>query len=88
MTPGKHDRLCARVNNELVLDAGRCEEITGPRGPEKLIRMPPTTLFRQVLAYLESKSDPPVRLSVYDSVQVLGYDELNGRARTARVGSR
>ena len=58
MTPGKHDRLCVRVNNELVLDAGRCEEITGPRGPEKLIRMPPTTLFRQVLAYLESKPDP------------------------------
>ena len=83
MTPGKHDRLCVRVNNELVLNAGRCEEIHGPRGPEKLIRMPPTTLFRQVLAYLESKPDPPVRLSGSRA----GREGVAAAALTIRWGS-
>ncbi len=63
MTPGKRDRLYVRANNQLVLDAGSCEETDSPRGSERLIRMPQTTLFRQVLAYLKSKPDPPVRLS-------------------------
>jgi len=83
VTPGKHDRLCVRVNNELVLDAGRCEEVHGPRGPEKLIRMPPTTLFRQVLAYLESKPDPPVRLSGSRA----GREGVAAAALTIRWGS-
>ena len=40
-----------RVNDELVLDAGACEEVTRAHGPEWLIRPPMTTLFNQVLAY-------------------------------------
>lgn len=40
--------LLLRVNEELVLDAGTCEEGSGPAGPELLIRPPETTLFRQV----------------------------------------
>src|SRR6266567_3024901 len=55
------DPIHVRVNDELVLDAGTCEEIPSPRGPERLIRPPRTTLFHQVLAYLQSKPDPPKR---------------------------
>jgi hypothetical protein len=33
-----HGRLHVRVNDELVLDAGTCEEVSGPRGPERVIR--------------------------------------------------
>jgi hypothetical protein len=52
------DRLSVRVNDELVLDAGTCEKVSGPHGPEQLIRPPETTLFHQVLAYLRAKPDP------------------------------
>ncbi|MDI7267834.1 MAG: hypothetical protein QME96_07560 [Myxococcota bacterium] len=55
------DRLRVRVNDDLVLDAGTCEEVFGPGGPERLIRPPETTLFHQVLAYLRAKPDPPTR---------------------------
>lgn len=54
-------RLQVRVNDELVLDAGACEEVSGPHGTERLIRPPETTLFHQVLAYLHAKPDPQVR---------------------------
>ncbi|MFH1434707.1 MAG: hypothetical protein ABIJ56_03225, partial [Pseudomonadota bacterium] len=54
-------RLRVRVNDELVLDAGACEEVSGPNGPALLIRPPQTTLFHQVLAYLRAKPDPPCR---------------------------
>ena len=57
------DRLQVRVNDELVLDAGTCEEVSGPHGPEWLIHPPETTLFHQVLAYLRAKPDPPTRPS-------------------------
>jgi hypothetical protein len=55
------DRLRVRVNDELVLDAGTCEEVFGPDGTKRLIRPPDTTLFHQVLAYLVAKPDPAVR---------------------------
>ena len=55
------EQLRVRVNDELVLDAGTCEEVSGPYGPEKLIRPPETTLFHQVLTYLRAKPDPPTR---------------------------
>ena len=61
MTSGKHDRLSVRVNDELVLDAGRCIEAVSPRGPEKVIQPPAITMYRQVLAYLKMKPDPPLR---------------------------
>jgi hypothetical protein len=83
VTPGKRDRLYVRVNNELVLDAGNCEETDSPRGSEKLIRMPQTTLFRQVLAYLKSKPDPPVRLSGSQA----GRKGVAAAALTLRWGS-
>jgi len=53
------ERLQVRVNDELVLDAGTCEDASGPNGPERLIRPPVTTLFHQVLTYLREKRDPP-----------------------------
>jgi hypothetical protein len=53
--------LRVRVNDELVLDAGTCEDLAMPHGQERLIRPPVTTLFHQVLAYLRAKSDPPKR---------------------------
>ena len=52
-----------RVNDELVLDAGICEESSALQGTERLIRLPRTTLFHQVLAYLRVKPDPPRPLS-------------------------
>jgi len=55
--------LSVRVNDDLTLDAGTCEEVAGPEGPELLIRPPRTTLFRQVLAYLREKPDPITKLS-------------------------
>jgi len=50
--------LQVNVNDELVLDAGICEEIAEPKGLGYLIRPPKTTLFHQVLAYLDQKPDP------------------------------
>jgi hypothetical protein len=58
-----HDHLQVHVNDELVLDAGTCVQVSGPNGPELLISPPEATLFHQVLAYLRAKSNPPVRLS-------------------------
>jgi hypothetical protein len=58
------DRLLVRVNDELVLDAGTCEEVSGPHGPERLIRPPRTTLFHQVVGYLRAKPDPAKRCCV------------------------
>ena len=55
--------LRVRVNDELVLDAGTCEEVVGPHGPERLVRPPKTSIFHQVLAYLQEKPDPPKRPS-------------------------
>jgi hypothetical protein len=46
-----------------MLDAGTCEEVPGPEGPELLIRPPRTTLFHQVLSYLRDKPDPTTKLS-------------------------
>ncbi len=60
---GTSEQLRARVNDDLVLEAGTCEEVTGPNGPECLLRPPAITLFHQVLAYLQAKSDPPQRVS-------------------------
>jgi hypothetical protein len=55
--------LSVRVNDDLMLNAGTCEEVAGPQGPELLIRPPRTTLFRQVLAYLREIPDQTPRLS-------------------------
>jgi hypothetical protein len=48
--------LRVRVNDELVLDAGTTEELSGS---ELVVHPPKETLFRQVLGYLRVKSDPP-----------------------------
>ena len=55
--------LTVSVNDDLLLDAGTCEEVVGRKGPALLIRPPRTTLFRQVLAYLREKPDPTAKLS-------------------------
>jgi hypothetical protein len=77
------DRLQVRVNDELVLDAGTCEGVSGPHGPEKLIRPPETTLFHQVLAYLKAKPDPPKR----PSGSMVGREGVAATALTVRWGS-
>jgi hypothetical protein len=53
--------LRVRVKDEFVLDAGTCEDLATPHGPERLLRPPATTFFHQVLAYLRAKPDPPER---------------------------
>lgn len=52
---GAREQLRVAVDDTLVFDAGTCEEVSGPHGPERLIRPPATTLFHQVLAYLKAK---------------------------------
>jgi len=56
-------RVQVRVNDEIVLDAGRGEGVTGPNGAAWVIRPPETTFFHQVLAYLRTKPDPATRPS-------------------------
>lgn len=51
-------RLTVRVNQEFVLDAGRCSEMHTDRGREFVIRPPRRTLVHQLIAYLRSKPDP------------------------------
>src|SRR5213593_2401397 len=81
MTPC--DELRVRVNGELVLEAGTCEEVSGPHGPERLIRSPQTTLFHQVLAYLHAKPDPPRR----PSGSMVGREGVAATALALRWGS-
>jgi hypothetical protein len=72
-----------RVNDELVLDAGTCEDLAVPHGPERLIRPPVTTLFHQVLAYLRAKTDPPKR----PSGSMVGREGVAAAAVVLRWGS-
>ena len=55
---GECNRLLVRVNDELVLDAGTWEDVSGTNGPERIIRPPAMTLFHQLLGYLREKPDP------------------------------
>jgi len=80
---GAREQLRVRVDDELVLDAGTCEEVSGPHGPERLIRPPATTLFHQVLAYLKAKPDPPKR----PSGSMVGREGVAAAALTVRWGS-
>ena len=75
-------RLHVRANDELILDAGSYEPTVGQHGPELLIRPPRTTLFRQVLAYLEGKKDPPGRLPG----SAIGREGVAAAAVTLRWG--
>jgi hypothetical protein len=52
-------KLRLRVNDELVLNAGTCEQVERPDGKELCILPSETTLFHQVLTYLQNKPDPP-----------------------------
>ena len=76
-------RLLVRVNEDLVLDAGTCEQVSRPAGPERLIRPPDTTLFHQVLAYLRAKPDPPRR----PSGSMVGREGVATAALVLRWGS-
>src|SRR5881409_2763382 len=77
------DQLRVRVNDELVVDAGTCEEVSRPHGPERLIRSPKTTLSQQVLAYLRAKPDPPRR----PSGSMVGREGVAAAALALRWGS-
>jgi len=37
---GASERLQVRVNDELVLDAGACEDVISAHGPARIIRPP------------------------------------------------
>ena len=77
------DQLQVRVNDELMLDAGTCEEVSGPHGGERLIHPPETTLFHQVLAYLRAKPDPPKR----PAGSMVGREGVAAAALVLRWGS-
>jgi hypothetical protein len=77
------DRLQVRVNDELVLDAGTYEEIAGAGGHEWLIHPPETTLFHQLLAYLQTKPDPPE----HRSGTMIGREGVAAAAVVLRWGS-
>jgi hypothetical protein len=77
------NRLEVRVNDELVLDAGTCQEVAGSGGREWLIHPPETTLFHQVLAYLKAKPDPPTR----PSGTTIGREGVAAAALVLRWGS-
>jgi hypothetical protein len=77
------NQLQVRVHDELVLDAGTCEEVSGPHGGERLIHPPETTLFHQVLAYLRAKPDPPKR----PSGSMVGREGVAAAALVLRWGS-
>jgi hypothetical protein len=55
------EHLLVRVNNELVLDAGTCERVTGSEGSEWIVHPPKKAIFRQVIDYLKAKPDPGKR---------------------------
>jgi hypothetical protein len=76
-------QLRVHVNQELVLDAGACEELAVPHGTELAIRPPSATLFHQVLTYLEAKPDPPKRLSG----SMVGREGVAAAALILRWGS-
>jgi len=78
-----HDRLSVRVNDELVLDAGRCVETADLRGSQKVIQPPAITMYRQVLAYVKMKADPAVRLAG----SRIGREGVAAAALTLRWGS-
>ncbi len=80
---GTNERLDVRVNDELVLDAGTCETLSGPNGPERIVRPPPTTLFQQVLGYLREKPAPPKR----PSGSMVGREGVAATALVLRWGS-
>ena len=77
------EQLRVRVNEELVLNAGMCEEAPGPDGPERIIRPPKTTLFHQVLAYLRGKPDPRKR----PGGSMVGREGVAAAALALRWGS-
>lgn len=80
---GTRERLLVRVNDELVLDAGTCEQVSGSHRAERLIHPPETTLFHQVLAYLKAKPDPAKR----PSGSMVGREGVATAALTLRWGS-
>jgi hypothetical protein len=80
---GVKKRLCVRVNDELMLDAGTCEARSEPSGSAWIIRPPATTLFHQVLAYLSEKPDPAKR----PSGSMVGREGVAAAALVLRWGS-
>jgi hypothetical protein len=74
--------MSARVNDELVLDAGTCQRVQVPDGAEWRIEPPPVTMFRQVLDSLSVKPDPPP-----PSGTRIGREGVAAAALTLRWGS-
>jgi len=75
--------LTVRVNGELPLDVGSCEEKRTLNGSELLIRPPHKTLFHQLLDYLRSKQNPLAPLAG----SFVGREGVAATAMTLRWGS-
>ncbi len=76
-------KLQVRVAQNLVLDAGTCEQVAGPYGQEWLIEPPTTTMFHQVLDWLRAQPDPPKP----PSGSFVGREGVAAAALTLRWGS-
>jgi hypothetical protein len=83
VTACKHNRLWLRVNDELVVDAGTWVEASDRHGSEKIIQPPAISMHRQVMNYLETKADPPLR----PAGSRIGREGIAAAALTLRWGS-
>jgi hypothetical protein len=77
------ERLLVRVDDDLVLDAGRCETVRRAEGIGRVVSPPDPPLFRQVLEYLRAKPDPKRR----PCGPALGREGVAAAAVTLRWGS-
>jgi hypothetical protein len=80
---GPRTPLRVRVNDEFTLDAGSVVELVGPPGGGRVVVPPATTLFHQVLAYLDAKPDPAKR----PSGSMVGREGVAAAAIALRWGS-
>ena len=83
MVRGTSKRVDVRVNDDLTLDAGTCEAISGPGGAAQIIHPPATSLFHQILAYLREKPNPPMR----STGSLIGREGVAAAAVALRWGS-
>lgn len=80
---GERRPVRVRVNDELVLDAGSCQDVRGANGPLRILEPPRRTLFRQLIAYLQEKPDPAKR----QSGSMAGREGVAAAAIALRWGS-
>jgi hypothetical protein len=80
---GSRRSVRVRVNDDLILDTGSCQDADGPNGPLCIIEPPRTTLFDQVLADLQEQPDP----ATPRSGSIAGREGVAAAAVALRWGS-